>query len=106
MVTHPSLKDHLAIQELYKDPQKISDKIQQRRTTLAGHCACHKEEKANERGRRRVNDIEKLLKGTGAINTQQLWTLKCDRIVWCKTTNSGVPLVDFDDNGDGTVRAI
>ena len=93
MATNVSWSSHVTNEVLYGNLPKLSTKIQQRRTRLAGHIMRHETEVSNKlllwqpdgrrkRGRRSKNYIDNLLEDTGLADINELKTLMKDRDRW------------------------
>ena len=94
MALNVSWKQHMTNEQLYGNLPPVTSKIAACHLRLAGHCTCHPEEIASQfvlweplhghvsRGRKPVDYIDQLKRGTGIELTEHLQHAMNDRVVW------------------------
>ena len=95
-------KDHIKNETLYSNLPKVTEKIQQRRLQLVGHCQRHPEELSHRlvfwtpshgkrcRGKPAMTYIQQIQKDTN-LNTEELKVLAEDRKSWRILAGRGIP---------------
>uniref|UniRef100_A0A0L8GJ36 Uncharacterized protein n=1 Tax=Octopus bimaculoides TaxID=37653 RepID=A0A0L8GJ36_OCTBM len=84
MALNVTRRAHLTNEQLYQDLSKVTEKIQQRRMRIAGHCIRHSEEPVCQlvlwqsvegrisKGRKWLTYVENLLQDSGMANIDKL----------------------------------
>ena len=92
MAMNVTWKQHLTNEQLYQDLPRVSQKIQQRRMRIAGHCIRHNECPASQlvlwqptdgrrkRGRKNISYVDNLMDDTGMVDGQK-WLARKDPVI-------------------------